>query len=127
MKTTKKLYTAILLWAYEKQHRGFTRPELTKEFNIKGDLGQWVTKMFYTGNTGNPALIGHLISKDGVDYYGLTTHGMSTAIDYIELREARRASFGATIIAILAMAISIIVGVWQIKTTQDVRVTNEIL
>ncbi len=123
-KMSKHLYTEILLWAYKKQTQGFTQPELSKAFNIQGELGQWVTRTFYTGN---PPLIGHLMSKDGKDFYALTSSGLSTAIDYIELREARRSSKIATWTAIAAILISIAVGAWQIITTQDVRVTNEMI
>lgn len=113
------LYTEILLWAYKKQPRGFTRSELEVVFGLGGadkkDLRGWVQDVFYSGTNNNPPLITRFpAQREGEDLYTLSSRGIAAAVDYIELRDARRASRTATWIAIFAILISIAVATYQI-------------
>lgn len=114
MRTEESLYVKILLWAYEKKENGFTQPELFDHFFLKDDLHIWVRKMFFERTKDDRPLIGHLISRDSKDFYALTEKGMSVAIDYLDLKEARESSKEAKRIALWSIWIAIFVGIFQI-------------
>src|SRR3989344_7100985 len=106
----EKLFIQILMWAHDRQN-GFTRPELEAKFNFSTEEYNWVTTNFFNG--GNP-LFQVVSTRDAVDYYALTRYGNITAIDYIELKEAREGSKKDTYWAITSLIIAIITGIGQI-------------
>ncbi len=117
-KGEENLYIKILLWAYGKSQDGFTRREMTEEFGLEGNIDSWVQKIFFSGTNSSRPIIGHFKSteKNGenIDYFMLTDKGMSTAIDYIELKEARESSQKAIKIATWSFGVAITVGIFQI-------------
>lgn len=124
------LYTKILLWAYKKQTGGFTRSELGVVFDLEGadkkDLRGWVQDVFYSGTNDNPPLITRFpAQREGQDLYTLSSRGIAAAVDYIELRDARRASRTATWIAIFAILISTAVATYQILFPTKVIVIED--
>ncbi len=114
MKTKDNLYIKILLWAYDKAQEGFTREELNTKFNLRGELHQWVESNFFNGTNSNRALIGHLRYSEGIQYFTLSSKGMSAVIDYIELKEARESSQKAIKIATWSFGVAIGIGILQI-------------
>lgn len=124
------LYTKILLWTYKKQPRGFTRSELGVVFDLegvdKGELRGWVQDVFYRGTNDNPPLITSFpAQREGQELYTLSSRGIAAAVDYIELRDARKASLTATRIAIFAILISIAVAIYQILFPTKVIVIED--
>jgi hypothetical protein len=126
------IYVKILKWAYGKQHYGFTRQELDEKFGLKGDLHQWVQKIFFERPHGDKALIGHFISRDGQDYYALTDKGVSAAVDYLELqaamesaKSAKKTANIAIVISVVTALVSIILSVYQIVRPQEVYISED--
>ncbi len=126
------LYTDILVWAFEKQQSGFIKSELDAKFNPKNESWKalYITQIFFNGTNDSPPLISSIYYNDVLNqhYYALTKSGMAAAVDYIELHDARQSSKSAKWYAIIAIGISIIVGIAQILIstigTQEVRVKN---
>ena len=124
MKTDESFYIKILLWAYEKTSSGvgFTEAEMLKEFDLKNSGGEQYRlylKLFRDGTNDNHPIIDHFYNKpldDGseIGYWCLSDKGMSSAIDYIDLKEARENSESAKCLAFWSIGISIFVGISQI-------------
>lgn len=123
MKTENSFYVKILLWAYERTASGvgFTEDELFDEFDtIKSSVEkrQLYLKLFRSGTNDNHPIIDHLINKQTdkgeVAYWCLSDKGMSSAIDYMDLKEARENSRSAKSIAFWSIGIAIVVGILQI-------------
>ncbi len=116
MKTEESLYIKILLWAYDNSVNGFTERELFDHFDLndKTDLKRWYVKVFKNGTNDNPSIIDHFTIRNEVGYWCLTEKGMSAAIAYLDLKEARESSKEAKKIALWSIWIAIIVGVFQI-------------
>lgn len=114
METKDHIYTVVLTWAYEKQQAGFTRVELIQSLNLEGDRMNWVVKTFFEGTNDNPPLIGHFVTRDGKDYYALSSRGIAAAIDYLELKESKESSRQAKTIAYWSIGIGVVVGLVQI-------------
>jgi hypothetical protein len=114
MKTKDHIYIQILTWAYDKQQTGFTREEMNEKFNLKGELFTWVNEAFFFGTNDDRPLMSVLIRREEKDYFALSGKGISAAIDYLELKEARESSKEARMIAIISIIIGIIVGIAQI-------------
>jgi hypothetical protein len=117
MKKGENLYIEILLWAYNKGQTGFTREELMEAFNLSGDLEAWIREIFFRGGDNDRPIIGRLNDH----LYSLTDKGMSAAIDYIELKEARESSKRAMYIDIGSLILATIVGITQILISIDAR------
>lgn len=84
----KKIYFDVLIWAYE--HDGdFTQKELNEAFNLKGVDHQWVQKIFFQAPPGTSPLIKHKSTYKEEGYFQLTEKGISAAISYLDLKEAR--------------------------------------
>lgn len=117
--TGKTLYIRILIWAYNKKERGFTWEELKETFKLNYDQERWVIKIFRSNMPASENLIDHLTyyNDKNEHLYVITAKGTSAAIDYLNLKEAEKSSKRAEIIAIIAIAIGIIVGLAQILVT----------
>lgn len=115
MKTDKKLFVKILTWAFERQD-GFAEQELIDEFEIRvsDSKYRWFLMVFKEGTNDKPPLLKHFADKKGVGYWSLSDKGMSAAIDYIELKEARESSKKAMYIATGSLLVAILVGIAQI-------------
>lgn len=123
MKTEESFYVQILLWAYEKTAAGtgFTESELEEKFDLKnnaGDKHKLYLKLFRDGTSDNHPVIDHFYNKhSGLrhdSYFCLSDKGMASAIDYIDLKEARESSATAKEIAFWSIGIAIVVGILQI-------------
>lgn len=116
MKTEQSIYIRILLWAYDKQIDGFSEKELFEEFgfNEEMDLSKWYLKVFRNGTNDNTPMIDHFVNRDDVAYWCLTEKGMSAAIGYLDLKEAREGGKRAMFIAILSLVLATVVGIFQI-------------
>lgn len=111
----KSIYIKTLLWAYSKQHAGFSKEEMRNFLNLENsEEWEWIDWMFTNGLNGEAPLIW---SMPGI-YYGkkfyLTSSGVAAAVDYLELKNAQDGSRRAERIAITSIVIGIIVGVVQI-------------
>jgi len=115
----ESLYVRILVWAFE-QRQGFSEQQLLDEFDIKGgtETYQWYQHVFRFGTNDNPAMLVHFCTRrvDGNDigFQCLSEKGMSAAIDYLELREARESSRKAMFIATGSLILATLVGIAQI-------------
>lgn len=118
MKTKESLYIKILLWAYENSAQGFSEQELFEKFEIvPGSVNyKLYLKFFRDGNSssGNPAIIDYFDTRNNITFWCLTEKGMSAAIDYLDLKEARESSKEAMYIAIGSLIIATLVGIAQI-------------
>lgn len=116
-KFRNKLYTDILVWAFDHQE-GFTEQEIVDEFGLRKnktpDRWRWYQRVFLTGTNDNSPLITHFATNKDVGYWCLTEKGMSAAVDYIELKEAREASKKAVRLATLSFCLAAFVGLAQI-------------
>jgi hypothetical protein len=107
------------LWAYER-HEGFREQELIEKFGLReADWKmRWFLSVFKNGTNDNTPILIHMYNKrDGeneIGYWGLSEKGMSSAIDYLELSEARKNSRQAMWIAIGSLVLATIVGIAQI-------------
>ncbi len=120
VKPEKSIYVRTLLWAYEKQHTGFTEAEMKDALNLSDEEWTWIHWMFFNGLNGNAPLI-WIISEEFLpkgrklrEVYYLSAQGIAAAVDYLELKMAQEGGKRATRIAIAAIIISIIVGIAQI-------------
>lgn len=118
MKTENSLYIRVLLWAYEHSVQGFSEQELLDEFKIAPGTVEYklYLKFFKDGNStsGNPSMIDHFDTRGNIGYWCLTEKGMSAAIDYLDLKEARESSKDAKSFAMWSIWIAVIVGLFQI-------------
>lgn len=123
MKTEESFYVQILLWAYDKTAAGvgFTENELLTHFDLKNGSGEkyrLYLKLFRDGTNDNHPVIDHFYNKQTetgeVGYWCLSDKGMASAIDYIDLKEARESSKSAKAIAVWSIGIAIVVGILQI-------------
>ncbi len=125
MKTSESLYIKILLWAYER-HEGFREQELVDEFKLnEGDWKmRWFLSVFKNGTNDNTPILIHMYNKrDGeneIGYWGLSEKGISAAIDYLELKEAREGGRKAMRVATISLIVAIVVGVIQILSDFEV-------
>ncbi len=95
MNNEGNLYIDILLWAYDKKHDGFTETELIERFSLNdGKRRSWYLAVFRRGTNDNPSII-----EPNGDLWYLTEKGLSMAVDYIELSEARKSSRTALVFA----------------------------
>lgn len=119
MKSEESLYIKILLWAY-KHHEGFREVDLIEHFKLQESdwKYRWFLAVFKNGTNDNTPMLIHMYNKrDGqneIGYWGLSEKGMSAAIDYLELKEARESSRHAMWIAVGSLVIATLVGIAQI-------------
>lgn len=120
MKTEESFYIKILLWAFSKT-KGFTEKELFDEFKIQSGSTEYYLylKLFKEGNysSGNPSTIDQFEVRNNIGYCCLTDKGMASAIDYLDLKEARESSEDAKSLALWSIWIAVIVGIFQIITS----------
>jgi len=115
MKTEESLYIKILIWAYEKQESGFRWGELEKEFGLSNVQKEWIMKIFRSNMPAAENLVDHIYSNQADEHkYFITAKGTSRAVDYLNLKVAKKNSRRAEIIALIAIAIGVIVGITQI-------------
>lgn len=126
MKTEESFYVKILLWAYDKTASGvgFTDDELLNHFDLKNGNGEkyrLYLKLFKTGTNDNHPVIDHFWNKQNsteeIGYWCLSDKGMASAIDYIDLKEARESSKEAKRLAMWSIWIAVVVGIFQILTS----------
>lgn len=117
------IYTKVLLWAYKKEWAGFTKKQLREELGIKDNgVMIWIESIFFVGTNNDRPLFGQIPHDGDESYYALTDKGVAAAVDFLELHEARASSKWAMRIAIVAIFISAIIGLYQIFFPQDVRI-----
>ncbi len=119
MKTEESLYVKILIWAYEKQNVGFTMKELEEKFNLSPEQEQWVLKVFRSNLPSSENLFDHLSYNDvkNEHLFVITAKGTSAAIEYLNLREAKKSAKRAEKVALVAIIVGILVGITQIIIT----------
>lgn len=111
----KNLYLDILEWAYNNSANGFTEEELFKKFNLTGtEAGGWYLKVFRNSGNGNAVLIDDFCTREEISYWTLSPKGMSEAINYLNLKAAQKSGKRAEKIALVAIGVSIAVGLVQI-------------
>ncbi len=117
------LYIDILNWAYERVHNGFTSDELRKEFKLEGERWDWALKIFFPDKDNENSLIKHITYKadQNLQWYAISSKGISAVINERQLKEARDSSRKAIKIATYSLwiaigsfAVSIIVNIAQI-------------
>jgi hypothetical protein len=114
-KTNSKLYIEILEWSYSRSEEGFTEVELLSHFNLNNqDKRSWYSNVFRNSGHGNSVLIDHFTTKGEVGYWTLSPKGMSEAVNYLGLKEARESGRQAERLAQWSITIGIIVGTVQI-------------
>ncbi len=134
MRTEESFYIKILIWTFSKT-KGFTEKELFDEFKISSRSTEYYLylKLFKGGNpsSGNPSTIDEFEVRDNIAYCCLTDKGMASAIDYLDLKEARESSKEAKKYAIFSIVFAIILGLislWaqykQMSNIQDVKILN---
>lgn len=101
------------MWAFDKKDAGFTLDELREAMNVDQSEWEWIEWMFTNGLNGDSPLIWYRIVAGGRRYY-LTVSGSAAAIDYLELKEAQQSGNRATVIAFVAIGISVLTGFAQI-------------
>lgn len=115
MKTENSLYISILLWVYERQDKGFSWADLEKEFGLTKPQTEWVQKVFRSNLPASENLIDHLSYSDSNGHlFVITARGTSAALEYLNLKEAKVSSRRAGRIALAAIIIGVIVGIFQI-------------
>ena len=114
----ENIYIQILEWAYERIDNGFRRDDLIRDFSLEGDKWQWVEKNFFFHQAGQQSLISYLKSEEEKgerkDYFTLTEEGISRIIAYYKLKEAQKSGILAMRTAMVAIFISIAIGIAQI-------------
>ena len=112
MDTEESLYIKILVWAYEKQESGFTWKDLEDAFSLNKEQMQWVQKIFRSNTPASENLIDHIHNSQTDEHtYFITAKGTSAAVDYLNLKEAKKSSKRAEKIALAAIIIGAIVGI----------------
>ena len=116
MKSEESLYIRVLLWAYEQSTEGFAESDLHRTFGLLQNLSlrEWYQRVFRNTRADNTPLIDHFRTEDSISYHCLTEKGMSAAIDYLGLKEARESSKSAMRIAIGSLVLAALVGIVQI-------------
>lgn len=116
MRTEDTLYIKILVWAYKKQEAGFSMKELVENFDLNSAQEQWVLKVFRSGLPASDNLIDLLSYNEQKNehLFVITSKGTSAAIEYLNLMEAKISSKRAEKIALVAILIGAIVGLFQI-------------
>ncbi len=114
-KPKNSIYVKTLLWAYEKQHIGFTKEEMKSGLGLTDQEWVWINWMFTNGLGGAAPLIWSISGNEdyGKIFY-LSADGIAAAVDYLELKEAQEGGRRATWIAITAIIIGVLVGLAQI-------------
>lgn len=111
----------IRVTEYALEHDHFQLSEMFESLKLEQHDRQYVTDAMTNGipNTDNPnkilSLSRTVITPEGqVYYYSLLPTGFYNYVDYLEIREARKASSVALWLSILAIIISSIIGIMQI-------------
>lgn len=118
MKIEDSLYIKILLWIYEKQNAGFIWKDMKKEFELNSSQEQWVNRMFRSSMSVDENLFDILNNRPNEPIFAITAKGVSVAIAYQHLKEAKESSKRAEKIALAAIAIGVVVGLVQIIISQ---------
>ena len=125
-RNNKNLYTAILVWAYKKGQTGFTQPELFEEFGLDSsrELKRWVVNIFFRGSNNDRSLIDvYELRSDGTtNLYALTDKGMSAAVDYLDLKDARKSGRLAMWLGVVAFIVSIVQGFFTYESFKQAGV-----
>lgn len=120
MVTEEQIYIKILLWIFGKQHTGFTNQELQREFNLDENQQIWVQKVFRPASTEErlfDVLVGTQNSPQShmnTAIMVITGKGIASAIDYLDLKEARESGADAKKLALRSIWVAIGLGVVQI-------------
>jgi hypothetical protein len=105
------LYTRILLWAYRKQESGFTHQELVDDFNLTPSQDAWVWKMFNTSSDYDRKFFEHLRNDETAipnqHYYALNEKGITSAVNYLSLKQAEMNSRLAMIISVASIILTL--------------------
>ena len=123
-----QLFTKILLWAYSRSGRGFTENELMIQFDLAPSINEqkWISDIFFVGvNNDRPLTTQLNTTRNEEATFALSDKGLALAVDHIELKEARDSSRRGVWIAIIAICISIFVGLYQIFIPQSVIVVEQ--
>lgn len=113
-KKQKSIYVVALLWAYEKQHEGFTKEEMKTALNLSDDEWVWVHWMFFNGLNGEAPLIWSISreflppGRNPHEAYYLSAQGIAAAVDYLELKEAQKSGENANKHALFAIGLNVI-------------------
>lgn len=122
----KDFYIKVLQYGEKHQSDGFTISEIQRDLGlnqreldlvqaeIAGSSGSSIFRRLGTQPQTNATL------------YTLTFEDKFKLLEYVELKEARKASLNAIIIAIIAIAISIFVGFYQIFTPAKVTIVEDL-
>lgn len=104
-------YIEILKWAYKKRFDGFSEQELFQKFDPNGTekFKKWYLYVFRGNRNNEDCLIGLYDYKDDTHYCCLTAKGLSAAIDYLGMEDARKSSKYALWFA----GISLLISAWQ--------------
>lgn len=115
----------ILRWAYSKKINGFSEKELFEEFGLGQDesLKNWYLSTFRGGRYNDDCIIGIFPDlKNNTHYFSLTAKGLSAAIDFLGLEEARensiksnKQSMRAFYVSVASLIISVFIGVAAIS------------
>ena len=119
-------YIEILHWAYEKRSEGFSEEELFQKFDPKGteEFKKWYLHVFRGNRNNEDCLIGLYDYKDNTHYCCLTAKGITAAIDFLGLEEARKAGREAKFIGILALIVAFLAP-FIISNAVGIRAINE--
>ncbi|MEK7607261.1 MAG: hypothetical protein AAB444_03650 [Patescibacteria group bacterium] len=118
----------VRLLRYADMREVFTITEIRTDLSL---IAEQITLLHRETENGNFfERVGN--SSNGEDKYMLTLEGKSRLLEYDELvlarnssREAKRYAIIAIIISVIALAASIGIGVIQLITTQNVKISNE--
>lgn len=125
------LYTEILRWAYPKKINGFSEKELFEKFGLGQDesLKNWYLSTFRGGRHNDDCIIGIFPDlKNNTHYFSLTAKGLSAAIDFLSLEEARENSIKsnkhstrAFYVSVISLAIGVVAVGFQIQSNALTR------
>ncbi len=105
------LYTRILLWAYKKQESGFTHKELVDAFSLTQAQDAWVWKIFNTASDNDRKLFEHLRNDDkstpNQHYYALNEKGITSAVNYLSLKQTEKISRIAVFLSIVSIFLTL--------------------
>lgn len=115
MQLESSVYVRILLWAYSKQHSGFSKQEMRDFLGTpSNEEWAWIEWLFSSGLNGEAPLIWSMPGESYGSKFYLTSSGVSAAVDYLELKEAQEAGRRGEFLAKWAIAIGVLVGLAQI-------------
>ncbi len=106
----KTLYIDALMWAHE-HAEGFSRIAIRENLRLNEEENLWIEANFFSGKNDNSALVQQIGTTN---IFSLGERGMSAAVDYIELKEARQSSKTAMKWAIISLLVAIVTGMGQI-------------